>query len=86
MVIKHFRLTFTPDMADQPIVANLCKSYNFILTIRSAHISEKGGWILVSLHGELDEVQRAVAALGTVGVNIAPTHLPPFAENDNALP
>ena len=87
MAIEQYTITFTGNMADRPIIANLSKNYKIIPILQKAQISESAGWVQVALHGERDEIQRAIADLMTLGVMVSPIHLNSLNTGDvNPMP
>lgn len=86
MAVQRYKLTFTRDMAENPIVHTLGANYNIVPVIERAQLSENAGWMQIALNGEKDEIQRAVADLMTTGVLVTPLHLSPLTTPDNALP
>jgi hypothetical protein len=86
MAIERFNLTFTREMSDRPILYTLGANYRLVTILERAQLSESAGWVQVALHGESDEIQRAVADLTTQGVMITPVHLMPLTNDNNPLP
>jgi hypothetical protein len=62
-------------MQNTPVLFDLGKRYDLIVNIERANISEAAGWAQVTLKGEQDEIQRAVAYLNTLGVFVSPVEL-----------
>lgn len=63
-----YRLTFSREMMDAPILGTLAKHFRITVTIRSANLSEEGGPAEVAFSGPSEEIQRALAYLQTTGV------------------
>ena len=86
MAIETYNLTFTKEMADRPLLYNLGKRYQLVCTLKRAQLSESAGWVQISLSGDMDEIQRAVADLMAQGVMVTPLHLRPLTEDTNPMP
>ena len=72
MALERYNLTFNTQMQDKPILQDLGKKYELVVNIERANVSEGSGWVQVSLSGEPEEIQRAIAFLNTVGVFVSP--------------
>jgi len=87
MAVETFTLTFTKEMADRPVIATISKKYNVTPVLQKAQLSDSAGWVQIALHGETEEIQRALADLLTQGVMVGPTHLQALSTADvNPLP
>jgi hypothetical protein len=86
MAVETLNLTFTNEMSGKPILHNITKNYDLVVTLKRAQLSESAGWVQVSLQGEPEEIQQAIAELTTIGVFITPTHLPPLVKTGNPMP
>jgi hypothetical protein len=75
MAVERYNLTFSKQMANQPIIYNLGKKYNLVTVIERANVSEEAGWIQIAFNGDVDEISRAVADLNGTGVFITPLEL-----------
>lgn len=65
-----YRLTFTREMFNAPILQNVGKRFRITLTIHRAMLSEEAGWAEVALSGTTEEIGRAIADLHTTGVSV----------------
>jgi ABC-type methionine transport system ATPase subunit len=86
MAIESYNLTFTKDMADRPVLFNLSKKFNLTCNLRKAQLSEGAGWVQLSLSGERDEIQRAIAELLGQGVMVAPLNVNSLTSDHNPMP
>lgn len=75
MAIERLNLAFNSLMSDKPILYELGKRFDIIVNIEKANLSNEAGWIQVTLNGDVDEIQRAVAYLNTLGVFVSPVEL-----------
>lgn len=75
MAVERYNLTFSKQMANEPILYNLGRRYNLVTVIEKANISESAGWMQVAIKGEADEINRAIASLNGQGVFVTPVEL-----------
>ena len=75
MAVERYNLTFSKQMANQPIIYNLGRKYNLVTVIEKANVSEEAGWMQIAFNGDSDEISRAVADLNGKGVFITPIEL-----------
>lgn len=86
MAIETYNFTFTREMTDRPILHNIGKNFDLVVTLKRAQLSDSAGWVQVSLQGEPEEIQQAIADLTNSGVFITPTHIPPLVHTSNPMP
>src|SRR2546425_11264880 len=66
------RLTFPPELIQQPIVYHLVKDFDLIPNIRRAEVKADYGWMALELEGDEGALERAVAWLKGRGVQVDP--------------
>ena len=66
----RLKLTFPEHLIKQPVIARLVREFDVMPNIRRANIEERVGWIVCELGGEDDHVERAVAWLHDLGVQV----------------
>src|SRR2546428_13861860 len=66
------RLTFPPELIQQPIVYHLVKDFDLIPNIRRAEVKADYGWMALELEGDEGALERAVAWLKGRGVPVDP--------------
>jgi L-aspartate semialdehyde sulfurtransferase ferredoxin len=86
MAVETYNMTFTKEMADRPLIYNLSKGYELVCTLKRAQLSETAGWVQLSLTGDADEIQRAVADMMAQGVMVTPLHLKSLTDDINPMP
>ncbi len=86
MALEQYKLTFTREMSSRPILYNIGKNFDVVVTLQRAQLSESAGWVQISLQGEPEEIQQAIADLTNLGVFITPTHLNPLVNTSNPMP
>jgi ABC-type methionine transport system ATPase subunit len=64
------KLTFPEHLVKQPIIARMVREFNVLPNIRRASVEETMGWIVCELGGEADSVDRSIAWLRDLGVQV----------------
>ena len=72
---KRFYLTYPPELIREPFVYQVIKSYEVVVNIRQANISDKLGLMALELEGEAGEIDKAVRFLSDKGVTVEPIEL-----------
>lgn len=75
MALERWNLSFNSEMQNKPIICELGKKFDIVVNLERASISDAAAWVQVTLSGETEEIQRAIAYLNTLGVFISPTEL-----------
>lgn len=70
MTNERVKLTFPEHLIKEPVLARLVREHDVMPNIRRANVEEHVGWIVCELDGEADAVERAVAWLRDVGVQV----------------
>ena len=66
------RLTFPPDLIQQPILYRLVKDFDIVINIRRADVKADYGWVVLELDAPEATLQRGVAWLKAQGVQVDP--------------
>jgi hypothetical protein len=74
------RLTFPPELVQQPLVYHLVKDFDLVTNIRRAEVRGDHGWVVLELEGAEDRLHQGVAWLEGQGVSVDPI------ERDVVLP
>ena len=64
-----------PRLITRPLLWELVKQFNVITNIRQASVTEEVGIVCLSVEGEQDEVNRAIAWLEEQGVKVEPVEI-----------
>ena len=80
MARMRVRLTFPPELVQQPIIYRLVKDFDIVPNIRRADVRADHGWMVLELEAAEDGLERGVAWLKTQGVTVDPI------ERDVVLP
>jgi len=70
MANKHVRLTFTPQLVQEPVIYNMGHQFKVITSIRMAAVDQSVGWVVLELEGEEDEIDRALEWTRSKGVRV----------------
>jgi len=66
------RLTFPPNLIQQPILYRLVKDFDIVINIRRADVKADYGWVVLELDASEATLQRGVAWLEAQGVRVDP--------------
>ncbi|MBI5627575.1 MAG: NIL domain-containing protein [Candidatus Rokubacteria bacterium] len=80
MARMRVRLTFPPELVQQPIIYRLVKDFDIVPNIRRADVRADHGWMVLELEAAEDGLERGVAWLKAQGVTVDPI------ERDVVLP
>ena len=72
MAIQRVKFTFQQELITLPIIYELGKQFNIVTNIRRADVTEDRGWVVLELEGEMEEIERGLAWVGTQGVRVDP--------------
>ena len=64
------KLTFPEDLIREPVIARMVREFDVLPNIRRANVEEKVGWIVCELDGSPDAIERAIAWLRELGVQV----------------
>lgn len=70
MTAKRVRMTFSPELIQEPLIYNLGHEFNVVTNIRMATVDEQVGWVVLELEGDEDEVERSLQWARDRGVRI----------------
>lgn len=72
MARLRVRLTFPPQLIQEPIVYRLVKDFDIVVNIRRADVKADYGWVMLEMEAAEDTLQRGVAWLKARGVQVDP--------------
>jgi ABC-type methionine transport system ATPase subunit len=64
------KLTFPEELIREPVIARMVREFDVLPNIRRANVEEHVGWIICELDGSAEDVDRAIAWLGDLGVQV----------------
>jgi len=72
MATRRVMLTFTPEIATEPIIYTVSQQFSLITNIRQANLTEEGGYIVLELIGEDKNIEAGIAWAISKGVRVDP--------------
>ncbi|MDI6814728.1 MAG: NIL domain-containing protein [Dehalococcoidales bacterium] len=70
MVKRRIMLIFPSGFVSEPIVYNIGQQFNVVTNIRQASLTEEGGYIVVELIGEGNDIEAGIAWAISKGVRV----------------
>lgn len=70
MAPSRFHLTFTGNLAKEPIIHTLGQKFDLIPTIRKASLDDDEGWMIIEVDGPEPNVADAISWLAEQGVKV----------------
>lgn len=67
---KNIHFEFTQDLVKEPLLYRINRSFDVVVNIRGASVSDEGGFIALELEGEQAEVDRVIGFLREQGVKL----------------
>lgn len=64
------RLTFPELLIKEPVIARVVKEFGVMPNIRRAKVEDSYGWIVCELGGDHDSIDRAIAWMRELGVEV----------------
>jgi len=68
-------LMFPTRLVTQPVLWELGQKFKVVTNIRQASVTDEIGLVSLSLHGERDEIKRAIEWLEQLGVKVEPVEI-----------
>ncbi|TAK32091.1 MAG: FeS-binding protein [Chloroflexota bacterium] len=65
-------LTFPGNLIKEPVIYRLSHEFEIVTNIRRADVTEEIGWVILELDGAQEEIDRAIAAARSWGVQVDP--------------
>ena len=72
MPLRRVTFTFKTDLIQQPVIYELGKKFDIVTNVRRAEVGQDTGWVILELEGSLDEIDRGLAWVAELGVDINP--------------
>lgn len=70
MAEKHVRFTYEPDRIREPIIYQVGHRFEVVTDIRMADMDRDVGWVVLSLTGDEDEIERAIEWVRSRGIRV----------------
>jgi ABC-type methionine transport system ATPase subunit len=72
MTRTRVRLTFPPNLIQEPILYRLVKDFDIVINIRRADVKEDYGWVALEMEAGEETLARGVKWLKDKGVQVDP--------------
>jgi hypothetical protein len=72
MPLRRVTFTFKTDLIQRPVIYELGKFFDIVTNVRRAEVGQDTGWVILELEGSLDEIDRGLAWVAELGVDINP--------------
>ena len=66
----RLHLTFPGTLASEPILHGLATEFGLVTNIRRANIDDRGGWVIVEVDGDDQQLAAAVSWLAEQGLDV----------------
>jgi ABC-type methionine transport system ATPase subunit len=80
MNFVRLRLIYPESVAKEPIVCNLCKSFNITVNIKMAKVTQDSAILNIEIDGDIEEIENAIKFLKEKGVDVQPIEGQIFTE------
>lgn len=67
---KNIHFEFNQELVREPLLYKINRSFDVVVNIRGASVSDQGGFIALELEGETEEVERVLGYLRGQGVKL----------------
>lgn len=67
---KNIHFEFNQELVREPLLYKINRSFDVVVNIRGASVSDQGGFIALELEGEQEEVERVLTYLRGQGVKL----------------
>ncbi|MCH2515270.1 MAG: NIL domain-containing protein [Dehalococcoidia bacterium] len=72
MPLRRVTFTFKTDLIQRPVIYELGEKFDIVTNVRRAEVGQDTGWVILELEGSLDEIDRGLAWVAELGVDINP--------------
>ena len=67
---KNIHFEFSQDLVREPLLYKINRSFDVVVNIRGASVTDQGGFIALELEGEQAEIDRVLQYLRSQGVKL----------------
>lgn len=67
---KNIHFEFSQELVQEPLLYKINRSFDVVVNIRGASVTDQGGFIALELEGETEEVERVLKYLRDQGVKL----------------
>ena len=72
MAKRQVTFTFPSELIAEPVIHCLGQQFSMVINIRQAHLTKDGGWIILELEGEDEDIEAGIAWATSKGIRIDP--------------
>lgn len=72
MPLRRVKFTFKTELIQRPVIYELGKKFGIVTNVRRAEVGQEHGWVILELEGPLDEIDRGLAWVAKLGVDVTP--------------
>ena len=72
MPLRRVTFTFKSDLIQRPVIYELGMKFDIVTNVRRAEVGQDNGWVVLELEGALDEIDRGLAWVSKLGVDVSP--------------
>ena len=71
-IMQRVRVTFLDRLIKEPDIHRMGHDFSVVTNIRRADIQEGVGWVILEVEGELEEIERSLDWVRSLGVRVDP--------------
>ena len=72
MPLRRVTFTFKTELIQRPVIYELGKKFDIVTNVRRAEVGQETGWVVLELEGTLEEIDRGLAWVTEMGVDVSP--------------
>ncbi|HIC97059.1 MAG TPA: FeS-binding protein [Aquificaceae bacterium] len=72
MSAVRLQLIYPEELVKEPILCSVCKSFDIVLNIRTAKVTQDTGILTVEMDGDAEEIEKAIRFIQDKGVSVQP--------------
>lgn len=73
MTRRRMKLSFPPEVINEPVLFNLSHQFRVITNIQLADIRADMGWVVIEIEGEDTQIESGLAWLTGLGIKVEPS-------------
>jgi hypothetical protein len=70
--LRRVTFTFKTELIQRPVIYELGKKFDIVTNVRRAEVGQETGWVILELEGTLEEIDRGLAWVIELGVDVSP--------------